>query len=70
MKCEDCKWWDDLAGDVIDKEKCGQCHRSAPVPRHFYDAEATTDEENVCSYKIEWPFTLYNHWCGEFEKKV
>ena len=75
MKCEDCKWWldvlkDDLAGDVIDEEKCGQCHRKAPVPRHFYAAEEhPPDEESVAAYEIKWPFTLFNDWCGEFKKK-
>ncbi len=68
MKCENCKWWDNFPVD--EGEKLGQCRRSAPIPRHFLHIEVNPpDKENAGAYDIEWPFTEYNEWCGEFIKK-
>lgn len=72
MKCKECKWWDESTGaSTPDSEKCGRCHRAAPLPRLCFDENMAEDanRENICCYSSEWPYTLFNDWCGEFINK-
>ncbi len=55
MKCEDCKWWEDLGKGL------GHCRRYPPQILRTRD-ESAIDLELY----IEWPTPDENEWCGEF----
>lgn len=67
MKCKDCKWW---KGELLeDGVGSGVCHRNAPHPK-FFNGELTGElEYNPDYFYIEWPDTMSDAWCGEFEKR-
>ena len=56
--CDNCRFW--RGGD--DPVELGHCHRHAPP--------AVTQEkpnEDAREYLGEWPVTVFDDWCGEWE---
>lgn len=51
--CENCKFW-----NMHINFKSGECRRYAP----------RVNFKNEISY-TEWPWTMKDSWCGEFEEK-
>ena len=52
--CENCAAWQVTSTDRVR----GECHRFAPSNRRLAD-------DGI----VEWPVTLFDHWCGDWVEK-
>jgi len=59
MRCADCKFWEmDMS-----ERNFGVCKANAPSP------SVMKTEEND-EYKLVWPLTGKDDWCGQFKSTV
>lgn len=70
MKCEDCKWWDDMEFGEND----GRCRLYSPK---LVESEVCQEETQRYANMLVndwvanaiWPITFAGDWCGEFKPK-
>jgi hypothetical protein len=62
MKCEDCKYWERNKNEAF-----GECKRFPPIITYGLYPKAT--EEDIQYNLGNFPNSMEDDWCGEFQPK-
>lgn len=60
--CDKCRYWRFLR-ELEKHVGVGECRRHAPVVK-------TPENVSTGLRYAEWPLTMFDDWCGEFEPKA